>query len=340
LGSIRDIIDAKGKVIGHREYNAFGKVTRNTGKAECIFGYTGKIFDNQTHLQWNINRWYDANVGRWISEDPIGFLGNDFCLYRYASNETTILYDILGLATWNTCCPCLFECLKTGIQAIANSYSQVINALKEYEKLYAYFDLAFRAYDNANQQNSNMSLWWLLVNGSAVISATSVAALGTYKLSGLVTNSRIVQSGVKGFQALTAGQRTALAALPEVTLYAAIASWLIQVTFDVIKVHQIAQISGQLLDMRTQIKNEVIADLESYATELDDAFAAYETVYSTYDGKEWTMSDKNVCKSLMQTCSQNNVIVLQGCSTISTYVNNVVSLSGPLETALIGLVNP
>jgi RHS repeat-associated protein len=118
LGSIRDIIDAKGKVIGHREYNAFGKVTRNTGKAECIFGYTGKIFDNQTHLQWNINRWYDANVSRWISEDPIGFRGRDRNLSRYVGNKTTTNHDSRGLTFCSYWCPNLCP-----VQGERNNYT-------------------------------------------------------------------------------------------------------------------------------------------------------------------------------------------------------------------------
>jgi RHS repeat-associated protein len=101
LNSVRDVIDAKGKVIGHREYNAFGKVTRSTGKVECIFGYTGKIFDNQTQLQWNINRWYDANVGRWISEDPIGFKGKDMNLCKYCHSSPVFYVDFKGLVTDN-----------------------------------------------------------------------------------------------------------------------------------------------------------------------------------------------------------------------------------------------
>ena len=100
LGSVRDIVNADGKVLGHREYNAFGKVTRSTGKAESPFGYTGKMFDDATGLQWNINRWYDAEVGRWVSEDPIGFEGNDMNLFRYAANSPMIFVDPDG-RWWN-----------------------------------------------------------------------------------------------------------------------------------------------------------------------------------------------------------------------------------------------
>ena len=96
LGSVRDIVNADGKVTGHREYNAFGKVTKQTDKSLSAFGYTGKFFDNQTQLQWNVNRWYDAEVGRWISEDPIGFSGRDTHLLRYVFNNPFIATDIFG----------------------------------------------------------------------------------------------------------------------------------------------------------------------------------------------------------------------------------------------------
>jgi uncharacterized protein RhaS with RHS repeats len=50
-------------------------------------------------LQWNINRWYDSNVGRWVSEDPIGFREKDLNLYRYSKNIVSTFIDIAGLAT-------------------------------------------------------------------------------------------------------------------------------------------------------------------------------------------------------------------------------------------------
>ena len=43
------------------------------------------------------NRWYDAKVGRWISEDPIGFAAGDANVYRYVGNWATIFVDPLGL---------------------------------------------------------------------------------------------------------------------------------------------------------------------------------------------------------------------------------------------------
>jgi len=102
LGSVRDVVDAEGKVLNHVEYNAFGKVTKQTEKSLSVFGYTGKFFDNQSGLQWNINRWYDAETGRWISEDPIGFEAGDISLCRYVMNNPSNYMDHDGLIPWRT----------------------------------------------------------------------------------------------------------------------------------------------------------------------------------------------------------------------------------------------
>ena len=55
---MRDLANAVG-VVNHRSYNAFGVLTDETASAvDCLFGYTGKMFDEVTELQNNVNRWY------------------------------------------------------------------------------------------------------------------------------------------------------------------------------------------------------------------------------------------------------------------------------------------
>jgi uncharacterized protein RhaS with RHS repeats len=49
-------------------------------------------------LQNNLNRWYDPSVGRWLSEDPIGYEAEDFNLYRYVRNNPVNLTDATGEA--------------------------------------------------------------------------------------------------------------------------------------------------------------------------------------------------------------------------------------------------
>jgi RHS repeat-associated protein len=64
---------------------------------DYIFGYTGRMFDDATGLQNNLNRWYDAKAGRWISEDPIGFDAGDANIYRFVGNSTPNFVDPTGL---------------------------------------------------------------------------------------------------------------------------------------------------------------------------------------------------------------------------------------------------
>ena len=102
LGSIRDIADfneATGitAIANHRTYDSFGKLVDETGTASIPFGYTGKLFDKTTGLQNNLNRWYDPNLGKWISQDPIGFAAGDANLYRYVGNSPTNATDPSGL---------------------------------------------------------------------------------------------------------------------------------------------------------------------------------------------------------------------------------------------------
>ncbi len=92
LGTVRDII---GNSTTHLIYDAFGNLISGTNP--IIFGFTGKAFDTSTSLQNNINRWYDASIGRWLSTDPIGFEGNDTNLYRYVGNKASVVADSLGL---------------------------------------------------------------------------------------------------------------------------------------------------------------------------------------------------------------------------------------------------
>lgn len=67
-----------------------------TPAVDSLFLFTARPFDPDTQLQNNLNRWYDARVGRWLSEDPIGFNGGDGNLYRYVGNRTTDRSDPLG----------------------------------------------------------------------------------------------------------------------------------------------------------------------------------------------------------------------------------------------------
>jgi len=75
-----------------------GNVTSETNPAvDSLFLFTARPFDADTSLQNNLNRWYDPVVGRWLSEDPVGFEAEDNNLYRYGLGNPVINADPLGL---------------------------------------------------------------------------------------------------------------------------------------------------------------------------------------------------------------------------------------------------
>jgi RHS repeat-associated protein len=98
LGTIRDVVDVLGNVLNHLKYDSFGRITSETNPAtEFAFAFTGLERDESTGLYRAYFRYYDPAVGRWISEDPIGFAAGDTNLARYVGNGPTNASDPLGL---------------------------------------------------------------------------------------------------------------------------------------------------------------------------------------------------------------------------------------------------
>jgi RHS repeat-associated protein len=97
LGSVRDITDEAGQVVNHIQYDSYGNIENETDAAiDSLFGYSGRPLDQATGLQNNHHRWYDAPLGRWISEDPVSFAGADTNLNRYVANSPTNAVDPSG----------------------------------------------------------------------------------------------------------------------------------------------------------------------------------------------------------------------------------------------------
>ena len=96
LGSTNALADASGNLIASTNYDSFGNATN--ANFPTRYQFTGRELDNFTGLHYYRARWYDANLGRFISEDPIGFAGGDVNLFGYVGNNPIKYKDPKGTA--------------------------------------------------------------------------------------------------------------------------------------------------------------------------------------------------------------------------------------------------
>jgi RHS repeat-associated protein len=96
LGSTVALTDSSGTVQTQYAYEPFGKTTSTGQTSTNSFEYTGREND-ATGLYFDRARYYNPALGRFISEDPIGFGGGDANLYAYTSNAPTNFVDPSGM---------------------------------------------------------------------------------------------------------------------------------------------------------------------------------------------------------------------------------------------------
>ncbi|MEP6850587.1 MAG: RHS repeat-associated core domain-containing protein, partial [Acidobacteriota bacterium] len=94
LGSTTGLTDPSGNLTASNSYDSFGNASNAAFPSR--YQFTGRETDNFTGLQYNRARWYDPNIGRFISEDPIGLGGGDINLYGYVGNHPLMFRDPSG----------------------------------------------------------------------------------------------------------------------------------------------------------------------------------------------------------------------------------------------------
>jgi RHS repeat-associated protein len=97
LGSVTSLTDGSGSLAASYTYDSFGKLVTSSGTPVNPFRYTARESDSETGLYYYRARYYDPSVGRFLSEDPLGFGGEDVNFYRYVDNDPTDWFDPFGL---------------------------------------------------------------------------------------------------------------------------------------------------------------------------------------------------------------------------------------------------
>ena len=116
-GDVKGIVDNTGTLVVYYTYDAWGKLLSITGSMADTLGvlnplrYRGYIYDQETGLYYLQSRYYDPEIGRWISPEPNVYYGEfdegagllGYNVYAYCANNPVMFKDEIGESITLTC---------------------------------------------------------------------------------------------------------------------------------------------------------------------------------------------------------------------------------------------
>ncbi|WP_200893605.1 RNase A-like domain-containing protein, partial [Pseudomonas fluorescens] len=104
LGTPQELTDTAGEIVWSAHYRAYGQIARlDVGKIDNPLRFQGQYFDQESGLHYNRHRYYNPDIGRYLTPDPVKLAGG-VNGYRYVPNPTGWV-DPLGLSCKKTSCP-------------------------------------------------------------------------------------------------------------------------------------------------------------------------------------------------------------------------------------------
>ncbi len=100
LTSTRDVTDTTGSLQARYAYEPSGRTARIAGNMDDPFTFTGVLAHSPSGLFLMKRRSYSADLGRWLSEDPLGMKDGPN-LYAYVLNEPLRWIDPSGTVKFN-----------------------------------------------------------------------------------------------------------------------------------------------------------------------------------------------------------------------------------------------
>ena len=90
------VVGFNGALLQENRYDPYGNLLSSTSAIRNPLLYTGRELDRETGLYYYRARYYDPDVGRFLTEDPLGFeAGLNF--YAYIDNNPVNFTDPMGL---------------------------------------------------------------------------------------------------------------------------------------------------------------------------------------------------------------------------------------------------
>ncbi|PTC22071.1 type IV secretion protein Rhs, partial [Pseudomonas palleroniana] len=99
LGTPQELTAPDGEIVWSAHYRAYGEIARlDVGKIDNPLRFQGQYCDPESGLHYNRHRYYNPDIGRYLTPDPVKLAGG-INAYQYVPNPTGWV-DPLGL---NTC---------------------------------------------------------------------------------------------------------------------------------------------------------------------------------------------------------------------------------------------
>ena len=104
LGTPQELTSPEGDIVWSAHYRAYGQIARlDVDKIDNPLRFQGQYFDAESGLHYNRHRYYNPDIGRYLTPDPVKLAGG-INGYRYVPNPTGWV-DPLGLSCKKTSCP-------------------------------------------------------------------------------------------------------------------------------------------------------------------------------------------------------------------------------------------
>ena len=99
MGAPQKLVNGQGSVLWSAVQDAFGRAEVSPASTlSNPFRISSQYADDESGLHYNTHRYYDPEIGRYLTRDPLGEQGG-VNLYRFAGNNPMNLSDLLGLKT-------------------------------------------------------------------------------------------------------------------------------------------------------------------------------------------------------------------------------------------------
>jgi RHS repeat-associated protein len=98
LGSVRLFVTTDGTVLDQITYDSYGNIASESSPTNGDrFKFTGREWDSEIGQYFYRARYYGPGIGRFESEDPLGFASGDTNLFRYVRNAPILFSDPSGM---------------------------------------------------------------------------------------------------------------------------------------------------------------------------------------------------------------------------------------------------